>query len=70
MNLKNGQITVSEITRDPRAYALLNREFAQIAQSPLFRLAGGMTLQQVLSFAKGTAMQEKLDSLLKQLEAL
>ena len=29
-----------------------------------------MTLQQVLSFAKGTAMQEKLDSLLKQLEAL
>ena len=70
MHVNNGQLSVSEIPREPRAYALLNREFPQIAQSPLFRLAGGMTLQQVLSFAKGTAMQEKLDSLLKQLEAL
>lgn len=70
MNLKNGQITVSEISRDPRAYALLNREFPQIVQSPLFRLAGGMTLQQVLTFAKGNIPQEKIDSLLEQLAAL
>lgn len=70
MNLKNGQITVSEISRDPRAYALLNREFPQIVQSPLFRLAGGMTLQQVLTFAKGSIPQEKIDSLLEQLAAL
>ena len=70
MNLKNGQITVSEISRDPRAYALLNREFPHIVQSPLFRLAGGMTLQQVLTFAKGNIPQEKIDSLLEQLAAL
>lgn len=70
MNLKNGQITVSEISRDPRAYALLNREFPQIVQSPLFRLAGGMTLQQVLAFAKESIPQEKIDSLLEQLAAL
>ena len=70
MNLKNGQITVSEISRDPRAYALLNREFPQIVQSPLFRLAGGMTLQQVLALAKGSIPQEKIDSLLEQLAAL
>ncbi len=70
MNLKNGQITVAEICRDPRAYALLNQEFPQVVQSPLFRLAGGMTLSQVLSFVKGSVAQDKIDSLLAQLEAM
>ncbi len=70
MNLKNGQITVAEICRDPRAYALLSQEFPQVVQSPLFRLAGGLSLTQVLSFAKGSVAQEKVDGLLAQLEAM
>ncbi len=70
MDLKNGGITVSEIIRDPRAYSLLKQEFPQIVQSPLLHLAGGMTLNQILSFAKGTIPQDKIDSLLEQLKSL
>ncbi len=70
MDLKNGKITVSEVLQNPRAYALLKQEFPQMVQSPLFHLAGGMTLNQVLAFAKGTIPQDKIDRLLEQLQSI
>lgn len=70
MDLYNGNITVRQILSVPRARELLKQELPQIANSPLLGLAGGMTLNQVLSMAGGYLSREKVDSLLNQLKAI
>ncbi len=70
MNLYNGNITIRQILRVPQARELLQTELPQLANSPLIRLASGMTLNQVLTRAKGYLPPEKLYSLLEQLKSI
>lgn len=52
MDLRDFQITVGEVLANPRAREVVRRELPELAGSPLLGLAKGMTLQQVLSFAR------------------
>ena len=70
MDLRQGRITLNEILRHPQARALLVRELPQFAHSPLLGLAGGMTLNQILTHAKGRVEPQKIQSVLEQLKAL
>lgn len=70
MNLYNGNITIRQILQVPQARELLQTELPQLANSPLIRLASGMTLNQVLARTKGYLSPEKLQSLLEQLKSI
>ncbi len=70
MDLRQGNITLREILRQPQARELLSRELPQFARSPLLGLAGGMTLNQILVHAKGRVPQDKVSELVAQLKAL
>ena len=70
MDLRQGKITLGEILRHPQARELLTRELPQFARSPLLGLAGGMTLNQILTHAKGRVEPKKIQRLLEPLKAL
>ena len=70
MDLKNGQIKVSEILRNPKAMALFRQEFPQAANSPMLAMAGNMSLQQILNMAKGQMDQGRIQALMQKLEAV
>ena len=70
MDLKDGRITVNQVLRNPQAMALLQKELPELAGSPLLRMAGGMSLNQVLSFVKGKVPPEKIRGILDQLKAI
>lgn len=70
MDLKNGKIMVREVLQNPRAKALLEQELPQVIHSPLLAFAGAMSLDQVLSYAKGRLPRQKIEELLSKLEEI
>lgn len=73
MNLKNGQITVGEILRNPQARALVQREVPQLSgmlSSPLARGYWNMPLSAVVSKARGLLPANRIQALLAGLEKI
>lgn len=70
MDLRNGNITVGQLLKVPGARNILAAELPELANSPLLRMAGGMSLNQVLTFAKGNVSDDKVKQILAQLKAL
>lgn len=70
MDLQNGNITVGQLLKEPGARKILMTELPELANSPLLRFAGGMSLNRVLTFAKGNVTDEKVKRILSQLKAL
>lgn len=70
MDLRNNQITVGEILKNPQAKALLNREFPEVANPFLLSLAHNMTLASILELAKNRYPQNKIDSVLAELQVM
>ena len=70
MDLRNYQITVGQLLADPRARAILEREFPGLIRHPLIQRAGNLTLSQVLRLASGMVPAQKIQSLLSELQAL
>lgn len=71
MDLRNGRITVGELWQNPKARAILQREFPQFAGNPmLLRMGMGMPLSKVLGFARGRVPQAKIDQVLEALQKL
>lgn len=70
MDLRNGNITVGQLLKVPGARNILAVELPELANSPLLRMAGGMSLNQVLTFAKGNVSDDKVKQILAQLKAL
>jgi len=70
MDLKNGNITLRELMADPRAAALLRREFPQFASGPMLALGKNMTLSRILQHAGGRVPQAQLERVLEQLRTL
>lgn len=70
MNLKQNQITVEELLRNPQAKAILQKELPEIMKLSLVKMAGKMTLQQVLEMNKGYVPSNQVNRILKQLEQI
>ncbi|MDR0863128.1 MAG: hypothetical protein LBN30_10220 [Oscillospiraceae bacterium] len=70
MDLKSGKITLGELMREPRAKALLTREFPQYDNPLTLTVARGFTLNKILDMAKGNVPQAKLDEVVAALAAL
>lgn len=70
MDLQGGKITLAELARDPRARAVVDREFPGILGHPLAGMFLGMTVNQAMVRMKGRVPQATLQRMLKELEAL
>ena len=70
MDLRNGSITLGELAWDPRARALVNREFPGILNHPLAGMFLGLTLDQAVRKAGGRVPRQTVQRLLKELEEL
>ncbi len=70
MNLQNGQITVREVLSNPKARALLQREYPALMNHPLLGMAQRMSLNQVLGMVRGKVPQQQINHLIGQLGKL
>jgi len=70
MNLRNYEITVSEVLKNPQARTLLQKEFPQITNPPMFALTQNMPLREVIRRAQGVVPKVKINQLLSQLEKM
>ncbi|MEA5039463.1 MAG: hypothetical protein VB086_06455 [Clostridiaceae bacterium] len=70
MDLRNGNITLREILANPRAKALLQREFSQMVSGPMLMIGQGMSLNRILTHVGGKVSKQKLDDVLRQLREM
>lgn len=70
MNLKNYEITVGEILKNPKARALFQKEFPQLASHPMLPLAHKVPLREVISCSRGLVPKEKVNEILSKLERI
>ena len=70
MNLHGGSITVGELVQNPAALAILKREFPDVVGSSLFRMAQGLTLNQVLAQVSGQVPKERLQGIIDEIKSL
>ena len=65
-----GSMTVKEILKNPKCRAVLNKHFPGLINSPKIKLAGELTVQQVLVKAKGVVPAEKIEAILKDFKKI
>ncbi len=70
MELRGGNITLGELARDPRARALVDREFPGMLNHPMAGMFMGLTLNQAVRKAGGRVPQKTLRRLVEELKAL
>ncbi len=70
MDLRDYKITVGELLKNKQAAALLEKEFPELAKSPMLRFASGMPLAKVLQMAEKRISKEKIDSVLRALKQI
>lgn len=68
MNLRNNNITIREILNNPTAKKLLMAELSGYVNPQMLSFASGMTLNNVLAFAKGRIEPGKVDEILVKLK--
>lgn len=70
MDLRNGNITLGEIVRDPKARALVNRELPGVLNHPFAGRFMGMSLSKALGMARGRVPEDTVERLLSGLKEL
>ncbi len=70
MNLNNMNITVGQLHSNPKAKAILGREFPTLINTPVVKLYSGKTIKQVLNLPAGKVPREKIQRIIKELEEL
>lgn len=70
MDLKGGKITVKEITSNPKAMKVFEREFGEFAHHPMVLAASSMPLSQVIIIAKKHLKKDQIERLLDELEQI
>lgn len=70
MNLNNMNITVGQLLSNPKAKAIMAREFPTLINTPIVKLYSNKSLKQVLSLAKGKVPQDKIQRIIKELEMI
>ncbi len=68
MNLRNNNITIREILNNPKAKKLLMTELSGYINPQMLTFASGMTLNNVLAFAKGRIEPGKIEEIIKKLK--
>lgn len=61
-------MTVGQVLANPKAKAILAREFPTLINTPIAKLYSSMTVRQVLSLANGKVPQDKIQRIIKELE--
>ena len=61
---------VKEILKDPRARAVLDKYANGASKNPQMKLVGGLTLRKLASFPQSAYLQEHLEDLDKELQAI
>lgn len=67
MDLRNNLITIGEILDNPKAKAILAREFPELMNPLLIAMARRKTLSDVLLMGHGRYPKEKLDRVIQEL---
>ena len=70
MDLKNNQITVRELLKNPRAAALFRSRFGEWMRHPLFGAAQSLTLAQLMELATSRLPQQVIQDTLNDLKRL
>ena len=70
MDLKNGKIRVKEITSNPAAMEIFEREFGEYSHHPMVKAASSMPLYKVINLAKKHIDRERIERLIDELESL
>lgn len=70
MDLRANRITVGEILQNPRARALLLREFPMLRDRRVLRHVSPMPLWRVLQLGAGRMPRARIDNLLRQVREL
>ncbi len=70
MNLNNMNITVGQLLANPKAKAIMAREFPTLINTPIVKLYSNMSLKQVLTYAKGKVPEDKIQCIIKELETI
>lgn len=70
MDLRNGKITVREITSNPKAMEIFEREFGELAHHPMVKMASSMPLTKVIKLAKKHLERDHIERLISELEQI
>jgi len=70
MDLRNNKITVGEILCNPRAKALLGKNFPELMNPFLLNVAKKMSLESTFKLARGPYAQDQIKNFIFALEAL
>jgi len=70
LNLKNQKITVGELLDNPASRAVFQRRFPHVMRHPMLRAARGMTLEQLVAFARKRIPPEEIQDTLAELRRL
>lgn len=70
MDLRKNKITLGELMDNTQAAEILKKEFPEWADSPLIKMASGMTISKVLKVAGKHVPKEKLAEVITKLEQL
>lgn len=68
MDLKNNNITLGEVLKNNQAKKVLQNEFKEYFNSPLFSFAKKMSIQKLLQLAKGKVPDDKINKILNELK--
>lgn len=70
LNLRNNQITIGELLRNDDSRKILQREFPELINNRMIRMASNMSLRRVLQYTRGQVPQSKIDEILEELRRL
>lgn len=70
MDLKNGKIKIKEVLENSGAAAVFEREFGELAHSPLVKSVGNMQLSKAVKMVRGKIDDEQIERILKELSEI
>ncbi len=70
MNLRNYEITVGEILKNPQAKAMLQKELPMVMRHPMLPVARAIPLKDIVNYAGGYVSPKKMQSILDKLSKI
>lgn len=70
MNIRGGNITIREIMQTPKGMAIMRREFPRLINTPMFKMAQGMTLNAVAAHWGHHIGQNRVNALIEEIKRI
>ena len=70
MDLKNYNVTVGEVLKNPQAKAMLQKELPMIMRHPMLPMANAIPLRDIINNAGGYVSPRKMQSILEKLSKM